>query len=186
MTTKDSDIDTALAERLRVERLARNWSMQDFAMRSGVSKAMIGRIEQADVSPTANLLSKLSSALGMTLSTLLARTEKDQGEHRTRSQQSVWTDPETQYLRRAVSEPGAKGAEIAEITLPAKSEVHFEMPAHIVSNQQIVVLDGALVFKTESANHKLAAGDWFLAPNFGARTFANEMQQPCRYLIISQ
>lgn len=181
-----SDIDIALAERLRAERLTRNWSMQDFATKSGVSKAMIGRIEQADVSPTANLLSKLSNALGMTLSTLLARTEKDQGEHRTRNEQAVWTDPETRYLRRSVSEPGAKGAEIAEITLPAETEVHFETPAHIVSNQQIIVLDGKLVFKTLNSTYRLDAGDWFLAPNFGARSFANEAPHPCIYLIISQ
>ena len=69
------DLASRLAERLRGEREARGWSLNDLAERSGVSRAMISRIERGEASPTAVLLGRLSGAFGLTLSNLLARIE---------------------------------------------------------------------------------------------------------------
>ena len=134
-------IDQALASRLRLERQERKWSMQDLANRSKVSKAMIGRIEKAEVSPTANLLCKLADAFGMTLSTLLARAENGQGEHHPFDQQLVWIDPETKYVRRSVSPAGANGAEVTHVTLPPKTRVQFEEQSQAIYTQQIIVVE---------------------------------------------
>ena len=177
-------IDQALATRLRLERLERKWSMQDLADRSGVSKAMIGRIEKAEVSPTANLLCKLSDAFGMTLSTLLARAENGQGEHHAFADQQVWVDPETKYVRRSVSPPGAKGAEITHVTLPPRTRVQFAEQSQAIYTQQILLIDGALEFQTGSKRYQLKPGDWFQAPETGPRTFINDHDTPCRYLLI--
>jgi len=181
-----SDIDAALAARLRTERLERNWSMQELADRAGVSKAMIGRIEKGDASPTANLLAKLANALGLTLSKLLARTESDQRDHLAFDDQPVWTDPKTRYIRRSVSPAGTMGPELTEVTLPPDTTVHFDEPLHVVSSEQIVILDGELVYDGGQARVTLAKGDWFLTPASGARTFINRRQAPCRYLLVTQ
>src|ERR1700691_830173 len=107
------DVSTAsdpLAARLRLEREARGWSIGDLAARSGVSRAMISKVERNEASPTAVLLGRLSSAFGLTLSTLLARSEADatgDGRVARATRQASWTDPETLYIRRAVSPPGA-------------------------------------------------------------------------------
>ena len=50
-------------------------STSALAERSGVSRAMIAKIERAEAQPTAALLGRLSGALGMTLSELIARAE---------------------------------------------------------------------------------------------------------------
>ena len=53
----------AFGERLRSERQGRGWSMDRLAEASGVSRAMISKIERGQSSPTAVLLGKLSAAL---------------------------------------------------------------------------------------------------------------------------
>src|SRR5690242_20447124 len=92
------DLDASLAARLRAEREARGWSLSDLASRSGVSRAMISKIERGEASPTAALLGRLSGAFGLTLSTLLARAEGDAsgiGRVLRASAQPLWRDPAT-------------------------------------------------------------------------------------------
>ena len=69
------DIDVMLAKRLRREREARAWTLVDLAARSGVSRAMISKIERGEASPTAALLGRLSAAFELTLSQLFAQPE---------------------------------------------------------------------------------------------------------------
>ena len=57
------DPTEGLARRLRLEREARGWSLAELAARSGVSKAMISKIERDEVSPTAALLGRTSGAI---------------------------------------------------------------------------------------------------------------------------
>jgi transcriptional regulator with XRE-family HTH domain len=66
------DAMTAFGERLRAERHARSWPIERLAAASGVSRAMISKIERGESSPTAVVLGKLSAALGLSVSELLA------------------------------------------------------------------------------------------------------------------
>ena len=75
MSTIIDDPTPRLATTLRLEREARAWSLAGLAERSGVSKAMISKIERGEASPTAALLGRLSGACGLSMSTLLARAE---------------------------------------------------------------------------------------------------------------
>ena len=103
LSTLIDDITLKIAARIRGERTARRWSLDDLAERSQVSKAMISKIERAEASPTAALLGRLSGAYGITLSALLAESEiRIRGPVR-RADQAVWRDPATGYVRRQVS-----------------------------------------------------------------------------------
>jgi transcriptional regulator with XRE-family HTH domain len=66
------DAMTAFGERLRAERHARSWPIERLAAASGVSRAMISKIERGESSPTAVVLGKLSAALELSVSELLA------------------------------------------------------------------------------------------------------------------
>ena len=61
-----------LAETVRATRERRGLSVAALAQRSGVSRAMIAKIERGDAQPTAILLARLSAAFDMTLSELIA------------------------------------------------------------------------------------------------------------------
>ncbi|MBV9522445.1 MAG: helix-turn-helix transcriptional regulator, partial [Alphaproteobacteria bacterium] len=98
MSTIMDDLETRLGARVKIEREARGWSLTDLAQRSGVSRAMINKVERGEASPTASLLGRLSGAFGLTLSTLLARTETNRAGRLVRAgDQARWTDPATGY-----------------------------------------------------------------------------------------
>jgi transcriptional regulator with XRE-family HTH domain len=73
----NDSVDSRIAGRLKSLRLERGWSLDDLARKSGVSRATLSRLENAEVSPTTHVLGKLCSAHGMTLSRLLRMVEDD-------------------------------------------------------------------------------------------------------------
>ncbi|WP_294203186.1 helix-turn-helix transcriptional regulator [uncultured Sphingomonas sp.] len=70
----DGNQHQTLAAHLKALRTDRNWSLQDLAEASGISRATLSRIENADVSPTAESLGRLASSFGLPLSQLFARS----------------------------------------------------------------------------------------------------------------
>src|SRR5260370_489365 len=103
-----------IAARLGLERDSRGWSLADLAERSGVSKATISKIERDEVSPTAVVLVRLAGAFDLTLAGLLLRAE-GQGRLARASEQLVWRDPKTGYLRKQVFSRPDHPLEIIEV-----------------------------------------------------------------------
>src|SRR3954452_13673807 len=103
MSTIVDSIDSTIAARIRGERTVRRWSLDELAERAAVSKAMISKIERAEVSPTAALLGRLAAAFGLTLSALLAEDAvANRGPVRA-ADQAIWRDPASGYIRRQVA-----------------------------------------------------------------------------------
>src|ERR1700742_3395605 len=73
------DTMAAWGERLGGERRARGWPIERLAAASGVSRAMISKIERGESSPTAVVLGKLSAALELSVSELLAPASAGDG-----------------------------------------------------------------------------------------------------------
>ncbi len=180
--------ESALAERLRREREARNWSLAELAARAGVSRAMISRIERAEASPTAVLLARLSAAFGLPLSALLARAEADaEGPRRLRrrAEQTVWRDPETGYVRRAVSPEGTP--ELTHVELPPGARVAYPAGACLDARGQCLwVLAGRLDFTEGGETHRLESGDCIAIGHPAERIFANASDKvACHYLLAA-
>jgi transcriptional regulator with XRE-family HTH domain len=121
---------------------------------------MISKVERGEASPTAALLGRLCGALGLTLSGLLARAEGLAGGAVARAaEQPVWRDPETGYLRRAVTPPGAE-PELVRVELPPGARVAYPAETYRQARgHSIWVLAGALHFHEGPTTHRLAAGD---------------------------
>ena len=179
-----ADILTAsLAATLRAARSARNLSVAALAERAGVSRAMISKIEHGQAQPTAVLLGRLSAALGMTLSELVARAEGGDRRLARAAEQPVWVDPGTGYRRRAVS-PAAGGAlELVEVELPARVRLSFPAETYAVIHQQIWLLAGRLDFQEGEITHELHPGDCLQLGPPEPCTFINPTDKPCRYLV---
>lgn len=180
-------LEARIALRLRSEREARGWSLDQLAERSGVSRAMISKVERQESSPTAVLLGRLSAAFGLTLSQLLARAEQGAGGfalHRRRDQKT-WRDPETDFERRSLTPAGASTPlELVAGDLPPGAAIDYPAAAFaMIEDQQIVVLSGKLRFTQGAATHDLGPGDCCrLGPPADCR-FENAGAAPCRYIV---
>jgi transcriptional regulator with XRE-family HTH domain len=189
MSTKiANDIDRRLAERIRAEREARGWSLDELATRSAVSRAMISKIERGESSPTAALLGRLSGALGLSLSRLLARAEAAAAGRLSRAaDQSLWRDPATGFRRRALTPAGPAGTsplELIEAELPPGVEIAYPATAYaFIQDQQMVVLAGSLRFRQGGEVHDLAAGDCLRLGPPADCVFSNPGKISCRYLV---
>jgi transcriptional regulator with XRE-family HTH domain len=178
------DTATRLAQRIRLEREARRWSLAELAGKSGVSKAMISKIERGEVSPTAAVLLRLAVAFDLTLAGLLLRAEGEGQRLSRRAGQPVWKDPETGYVRRQVFARPDHPLEIVEVDLPARTSVALPAASYNHIRQAIWVLKGALTITEGGERHVLAAGDCL---GFGPPsdvTLANETARPCAYAVF--
>src|SRR5882757_7518707 len=97
MSNIEDDIGGQLALRISSERRHRSWSLAELASRSGVSKAMLSKIERQEVSPTAPVLLRIATAFELTLAELLTETREEERYQRA-ADQPVWRDPATNYL----------------------------------------------------------------------------------------
>lgn len=176
-------LSTSLAATLHAARLARDLSVSALAERSGVSRAMIGKIERGEAQPTAALLGRLSAALGMTLSELVARAEGDGRRLVRAADQPTWTDPGTGYRRRAVSPAPGGPLELVDVELPAGAEVCYPAGTYAFIHQQIWVLEGHLRFREGDAVHELDVGDCLQLGPPAPCSFINPTSETCRYLV---
>lgn len=180
-----------IGARVRAERERRRWTLTQLADASGVSRAMVHRIERGESSPTAVVLGKLSGAFRISVSSLLAMAEEatDDGDGKHGGGAGVvvhpaeWRDPATGYRRRQISGPRFP-AEIAEIRLPAGAHVPYPAAAFAFVQQIVWVLDGRLTFHEEDETHELAAGDTIELGAPAPRAFANNTAEECRYAVI--
>jgi transcriptional regulator with XRE-family HTH domain len=173
----------ALAATVQAARRAQGLSTEALAQRSGVSRAMIGKIERGEAQATAALLGRLSAALGMTLSELVAHAERDDRRLLRAADQPTWTDPASGYLRRALSPPAGRPLELVEVTLPAGAEVAYPADTYAFIHQQIWMLEGRLRFREGDTEHDLEPGDCLQLGPPAPCAYSNATREPCRYLV---
>ena len=176
-------LTASLGDTVRAAREARRLSVAALAERSGVSRAMIGKIERGDAQPTAVLLGRLSAAFDMTLSELIAAAEDDDRRLARRDEQALWVDPVTGYTRRAVSPPAGGPLQLAEVELPPGATVAYPPGGYTPGHQQIWVLEGRLRLREGEEEHDLLAGDCLQLGAPTSRTYSNPSGEPCRYLV---
>lgn len=181
------DIDAFIATRIRDLRKSQQLTLEQLAEHSGVSRSMISLIERQGTSPTAAVLNKLASALGMSLTGLLASGTRAAPADPVarRASQALWTDPASGYVRRQLSPPGVDSPmELVEVEFPAGATVVFDQPLRKAGiHQQLWVLRGTMDITLERQTWHLGTGDC-LAMELGERiTFHNPGDKPARYVL---
>jgi transcriptional regulator with XRE-family HTH domain len=177
------DVDDVIAQRIVQLRTAQRLSLADLAERSGVSKAMISKVERQLSSPTAAVLGRLAAGLGVSLTDLLAdATPARNVRLRQKTDQQTWRDPATGYLRRQVAElDEPSSSELVEIELPANTRIDYPQWHSKPYRQRLWLLKGVLEVTYGDEKHELNPGNQMdFSVDKPVSYFA---RKECRYLL---
>ncbi|MEQ5839527.1 XRE family transcriptional regulator [Paraburkholderia acidicola] len=184
-TTATTSFDRQIAQRLKSLRAAQNWSLDELASRSAISRATLSRLENAEVSPTASVLGKLCTAYGLTMSRLMRMVEEDFAPVVRRSAQTVWTDPEHGFRRRSVSPPAQTlSGEALACELEAGTRIEYEDTPRPGLEHHLILIEGQLAVTVDGQTHDLQAGDCLRYQLFGPSVFETPQKNSARYFLF--
>lgn len=183
---KADKLNSRIAARLKSLRAEKHLTLDELATLSGVSRAMISRLERGDASPTATLLSRLVSALGLTLSVFFEEAEGPVSPLAQHADQPVWRDPETGYVRRSVSPAGVSArSDLVEVEFPPGVTVSYPaLTAPPVMVQYVWLFSGVMDLTADGETHRLQPGDCLFMTLAAPHAFHNPGQEPARYAVI--
>jgi len=182
------DINALIASRVRELRDARGFSLDALAERSGVSRSNISLIERGQSSPTAVVLDKLATGLGVTVASLFEASAAPVAEPSPMArvaEQPVWKDPASGYVRRNVSPPGVGSPiQLVDVIFPAGQRVAYDTAAREVeTHQQVWMIDGAIEMTVGGSTWRLETGDCLAMRLDGPIVYRNPTRKPARYLV---
>lgn len=180
------DINARIGNRVRRLRTELGLSLDALATRSEVSRSMISVIERGESSPTAVVLEKIATGLGVALAALFDDDQAPPSPVSRRAERTAWTDPKSGYRRRNISPPNFPSPiQIVEVVLPAGSRVAYETgPREATIHQQIWVQEGAIEVTLGGTTYTLAEDDCFAMQLNDSMAFHNVTEAPARYLVI--
>ncbi len=180
------DINIRIATNVSNLRKSRRLSLEALAENCDVSRSMISLIERGQSSPTAVVLEKLATGLGVPLSALFEDPADEGGQLLRAADQLQWRDPQSGYVRRTVS-PAAESAaaQVVEVQFPAGASVAFETSMRDVRvDQQVWILAGRMEIQVGSQVYQLEAGDCLAFELDKPTRFHNPGDEPARYAVI--
>jgi len=183
----EAKLDQRIAQRVRDLRAAQGFTLDQLAARSGVSRSMISLVERGESSPTAALLDKLAAGLGVTLNSLFEAPHAGGpvSPLARRAAQPEWQDPDSGYVRRALSPPGFDSPlQLVEVQFPPGAHVSYEAGAQRSGvHQQVWVIAGAITVTVGGQRHKLAEGDCLAFALDQPVSFRNPTRRSAHYLV---
>ena len=186
MSDSPSPINRQIGEHVRQLRADAGLSLEALAGRSGVSRSMISSVERGDSSPTAVLLERLATGLGVPLASLFDAPIPAASPVARSTDQPVWQDPASGYIRRNISPPGTGSIiRIVEVAFPPGQRVSYETAARDgVLHQQVWVLDGTIEVSVGPTTHRLDLGDCLALVLDQPISFHNPTPAPARYAVV--
>jgi transcriptional regulator with XRE-family HTH domain len=186
MENQPSSLNERFAQRVRDLRAGRGLSLDALAVHCGVSRSMISLIERGESSPTAVVLEKLATGLGVPLASLFEAPQPEAGPVSRLADQPQWRDPHSGYVRRNVSPAGtASPVHIVEVLFPPKARVAYETAAREPQvHQQVWMLEGTIEVTLGGEHHRLDAGDCLAMVLDRPMSYYNPTRKIARYAVV--
>ena len=178
-------INARIAARVRALRAGRGMSLDALAARCDVSRSMLSLIEREERSPTAVVLEKIATGLGVPLATLFDDAGAPASPVSRRGDRTPWRDPQSGYVRRNISPASSPSPiHIAEIVLPAGAHVAYDNGARDVTiHQQIWVQEGSIEVTVGRATYRLGEDDCLAMQLDEPTAFRNRTRKAARYIV---
>jgi len=174
-----------LGERVRALRRERGWTLELLAERSGVSRAMISKLERGEKNPTLVVAARVAEGLGVSLSQLVGIEERRNVVVVPRERRVVMRDPKTGFERQLLSPTfGGRGLEFIRNVVPEGS-TSGEFPPHRRGVEEYVVVEkGRLRAVLGGEEHILNQGDAAYFEADVAHRFDNVGKGECSYYLV--
>jgi transcriptional regulator with XRE-family HTH domain len=181
-----ADINSRIARSVRALRAHSGMTLDALAAKSDVSRSMLSLVERGESSPTAVVLEKIASGLGVALARLFDDTSARANPVSRRADRTSWRDPQSGYRRRNISPANfSSPIQIVEVALPAGARVAYETGAReVIIYQQIWVQQGSVEVSVGSVTHRLAADDCLAMQLNEPTAFRNRTRKAARYIVV--
>ncbi len=159
--------------------------MEELAERSGVSRAMISKLERGEKNPTLVVAAKLAEGFGVTLSQLVGMEERREVVVVTRDRRMVMRDPETGFERQLLSPSfGGRGVEFIRNVI-SEGSTSGEFPPHRRGVEEYIVVEkGRLEAVIGGEKHLLEEGDAVYFEADVTHRFDNAGDGKCSYYLV--
>lgn len=164
MDSSLDDLTRRVGRAVREQRAARGASLGDLSRASGLSKTILARIERGEGNPSMETLWRLSRALDLPLSTLLAPPDEPRVRVLRAGEGEEMVAESGLVGRLLHGEPHAHRSEMFALALPAATD-HL-VPGHLPGTRELVVCTrGRMTTGPAGEEVELRAGDaaWFAA-----------------------
>jgi transcriptional regulator with XRE-family HTH domain len=174
-----------LGRRVRALRRERGLTLDGLARRSGVSRAMISKLERGEKNPTLVVAAKVAEGLGVSLSQVVGVEERREVVVVRRERRMVMRDPETGFERQLLSPSfGGCGIEFIRNVVPIGS-TSGEFPPHRRGVCEYVVVErGRLRVLLGSDEYFLERGDALYFEADVTHRFDNVGDGECSYYLV--
>jgi transcriptional regulator with XRE-family HTH domain len=174
-----------LGVRVKELRKEAGLTLDELAGRSGVSRAMISKLERGEKNPTLVIAARLAEGLGVSLSRLAGVEERREVVLVPRGRRMVLRDPETGFERQSLSPTFAgRGVEFLRNVIPEGS-TSGDFPAHRKGvEEHIVVEKGELKATLGGEEYLLREGDALFFEADVPHRFDNAGRGECAYYLV--
>lgn len=180
------DTSREFGDRIRAARTREKLTLEELSRRSGVSRAMLSKVERGEKSPTIGIAKRICQALNTSLSFLTGGREERRSVAVVREdQRHVFRDAETGFERHLLSPPIAGSAvELLLHILPAGASTGILTAYPKGTEKHLVVIEGELVVVIGGVDTHLRNGDALFFEAEVEHAFENRSDAPCRYLLV--
>uniref|UniRef100_UPI00313BC172 helix-turn-helix domain-containing protein n=1 Tax=Inquilinus sp. OTU3971 TaxID=3043855 RepID=UPI00313BC172 len=181
------DAAGAFGGRVRTTREKENLTLEQLAKLSGVSRAMLSKIERGEKSPTIGIAKQIAHALGASFSSLVGDESPTRRTFAlvTKDQRQVFRDPETGFERSLLS-PNMPGMTVEVVLhhLPANTSTGRSPPHQPAAGKHVIVFQGQVVVATTDNETVLSEGDCLYFEADVEHWFENRAAKPAEYYLI--
>jgi len=174
---------TVIGERVRRERGARGWTLDQLADEAGVSRRALVNVEQGSANPSVATLLRLSDALGIGLPALVEPPATTPVKVTRQGEGAVLWQGE--HGGRGVLVAGSAPPDVLELwdwTL-APGERHDSEAHASGTHEALQVLTGTITLEIAGENIVLEAGDAISFPGDEAHSYANPGAASARFAL---
>lgn len=184
---RQDPVSRAFGDRVRLVREQADLTLDQVSKLSGVSRAMLSKVERGEKSPTIGVAKRIAHALGTSFSSLLG----DEGAARRtfslvrKDQRQVFRDEETGFERYLLS-PVMAGMPVEVVLhhLPPKASTGKLPPYPAGVTKHVLAFRGRVVVGTDNVETVLEEGDSLYFEADVEHWFENRSARPAEYYLV--